>query len=97
MAQILRNIVNSYLYVYHAVAVLVVAQAPPRGIPTGARPDLKAEGGVLSRPTPKMVIMADQSSISYVKYCQHHNRVWSPKNPHLEAGPRRLHRRITPR
>jgi hypothetical protein len=42
MAQILRNIVNSYLSVYHAVAVLVVAQAPPRGIPTGARPDLKA-------------------------------------------------------
>ena len=23
--------------------------------------------------------MAEQSSIPYVKYCQYHNRVWSPK------------------
>lgn len=43
MAQILLNLVNHYLYVYHAVAAMVAAQAPPRGIPTGATPDLKAQ------------------------------------------------------
>jgi hypothetical protein len=49
MAQILLNFVNHYLYVYHAVAATVAAQAPPRGIPTGATPDLKAQTG---RPEP---------------------------------------------
>jgi hypothetical protein len=43
MAQILLNFVNHYLYLYHAVAAMVAAQAPPRGIPTGATPDLKAQ------------------------------------------------------
>ena len=43
MAQILLNFVNHYLYIYHAVAAMVAAQAPPRGIPTGATPDLKAQ------------------------------------------------------
>lgn len=43
MAQILLNLVNHYLYVYHAVAAMVAAQAPPRGIPTGATPNLKAQ------------------------------------------------------
>jgi hypothetical protein len=42
MAQILPNFGNYYLYVYHAVAAMVAAQAPPRGIPTGTTPDLKA-------------------------------------------------------
>jgi hypothetical protein len=43
MAQTLLNFVTHYLYVYHAVAAMVAAQGPPRGIPTGAPPDLKAQ------------------------------------------------------
>jgi hypothetical protein len=58
---------------------MVAAQAPPRGIPTGAMPDLKARRRRPEPPHPKIVIMADQSSIPYIKYCQYHNRVWSPK------------------
>jgi len=43
MAQILLNFVTHYLCVYHAVAAMVASQTPPRGIPTGATPNLKAQ------------------------------------------------------
>ena len=52
MAQILLNYVTYYLYVYHAVAAMVAAQAPPRGIPTGATPDPKARGQRPEAPHP---------------------------------------------
>jgi hypothetical protein len=51
MAQTLLNFGNYYLYVYHTVAPMVAAQAPPCGIPRVPRPTQKLEGSVLSRPS----------------------------------------------
>jgi hypothetical protein len=50
MAQTLLNFGNHYLYVYHAAASMVAAQAPPRGIQRVPRPTQKLEGSVLRRP-----------------------------------------------
>ena len=41
MAQILLNFVTHYLYVYHAVAAMVAAQAPPHSILSGGTPKPK--------------------------------------------------------
>ena len=59
---------------------MVAAQASPHGIPTGATPDPKGSMQRPEPPHPEIAIMAKQSTIAHVKYCQHHNRVWSPKS-----------------
>jgi hypothetical protein len=66
---------------------MVAAQASPRGIPTNATPDPQ---GSTQRPEPphlEIAIMAEQSTITRVKYCQHHNRVWSSRSRTWKAVP----------